>query len=329
MLLAVLVFLGSNVFAPTEVGSKSDIVLSDVFVPTGFEYKGGQLTQMFWRSNSLLFFPNFKLSFIVIVVVTLCLTRSNLCIFAKILIRRAPMGTIRRPSDFGNKGTDTTSFIQWINDREPQINELWCLSVDKIYHKVHPEARLEIPAGTVRELVTDYLAENGRHIPIIGKLSVDNSVQFLGLSDQAWGSGLPYIYNLVDQVEATGSDSSNNSNQNWGISFNNANIITNITWGASVSASCTNLPRSLGCPWAARRRICNNFLCCRRQEHLWRHCNHRNPLVNPWACRQGEYRDGPVTKHFLFKFPLLVWVTFSRLHVRSPCASLTVAVFDS
>ena len=156
------------------------------------------------------------------------------------------MDTIRRPSYYGSGGTETIDFIQCINGIEPHINELWCLGLDRIYRKVHHTAREEILAGTVREFVNNYLDENGRQILIIGRLSINHSVQFLGLFDQAWGSGLPYITSLLAQVEATGWVGCNNSNQNWGGWFNDANIITNVAWGVSFGASPTNLPRSLG-----------------------------------------------------------------------------------
>ena len=114
------------------------------------------------------------------------------------------MVTIHRPWDSGSWGTDTTAFIQRINGWEPQINELWSLVLDGIYREVHPKARIEVPAGTVEEFVTNYLAENGRQIEIIGEIHINNSIQFLGFSDQAWGSGLPFISNLLAQVQATG-----------------------------------------------------------------------------------------------------------------------------
>ena len=91
-----------------------------------------------------------------------------------------------------------------------------------------------VPAGTIKEFVTYYLDTNGRRIAIIGKLSINNSVQFLVFSDQAWGSGLPYIANLLDQVEVKLWVSSNNSNHNWGGHSNDSNSITNFAWVASI-----------------------------------------------------------------------------------------------
>ena len=53
-----LIVLGawSGIFVPTGVESKCDIFAFFVFVPIGVESKGGQLIEMFWRSNYLFSF---------------------------------------------------------------------------------------------------------------------------------------------------------------------------------------------------------------------------------------------------------------------------------
>ena len=114
------------------------------------------------------------------------------------------------------------------------IHELWCLGLDGTIHKVHTTSHVEVTSGTVGEFVINQLAENGRRIKIIRQLSVNNSVQFLDLSDQSWGSGLPFIFNLLYHVEATGWGGGNYLNQKWGGRVNDANSITNVAWGASV-----------------------------------------------------------------------------------------------
>ena len=62
--------------------------------------------------------------------------------------------------------------------------------------------QVEVPAGTGGWFMTDYLAENGRRIQIIGKISIDYSVQFLGVPTQAWGHGFPFLRNLQAPAEA-------------------------------------------------------------------------------------------------------------------------------
>ena len=125
------------------------------------------------------FLSKFETNFIVIVVLRLCITHFSRCSFTKNMIRRAPIRVIHRPSDSDSRGTDPTAFIQCINGRDPQIHKLWWLGLDRICRVVHPTARAEVPARTIREFVTNYLAENGRQILIIRQLSVNWSVQFL------------------------------------------------------------------------------------------------------------------------------------------------------
>ena len=70
------------------------------------------------------------------------------------------MGSIRQTSNPGSRSTEDTAFVQCVDGREPQIHELWCLGLDNITCEVHPTSRVEFPAGTVGEFVTNYLAEN-------------------------------------------------------------------------------------------------------------------------------------------------------------------------
>ena len=52
--------------------------------------------------------------------------------------------------------------------------------------------------------MTNYLAENGLRILIIGKLSINDSVQFLGIPDYGGGSELSFLRNLQDPSKVTG-----------------------------------------------------------------------------------------------------------------------------
>ena len=136
---------------------------------------------------------------------------------------------IHRPPNPGSGITEATAFIQCIDGQETHIHELWCLGLDNTSRKVHPTAQVQVITGTVGNFVTDYLAENGRIIQIIGKLSANNSVQYLGVPDQCGGIGLPFISNLQAHIEATGWGSANNPNQDWGGSILDAYSMTNVT----------------------------------------------------------------------------------------------------
>ena len=97
------------------------------------------------------------------------------------MIRRRPTGYIRRPYDYSNGDTEDIEFIRCVDGRDPQLHEMWCLSLDNVIRKIYPTAQIEVGAGTVGELTTNYLAENGRRILIIGQISINISVQFLGI----------------------------------------------------------------------------------------------------------------------------------------------------
>ena len=93
------------------------------------------------------------------------------------------------------------------------------MSLDRIIREVHPTEQLEVTTGTVGESVTNYLAENGCRIQIIGQLSVNDSVQFFGVPDQGGGSRFLFICIFLDSVEAKGWGSGNYYNQEWGGRF--------------------------------------------------------------------------------------------------------------
>ena len=113
------------------------------------------------------------------------------------------MGYIHSTSKFGSGGSDNGAFIQCVNGIEPQIHELWCWDIDRICREVHPTACVEITSVTVGEFVTEYIRENGRRNQIIGELLINGNAQFIGISE-IWGSGFPYIPNILAHVEATG-----------------------------------------------------------------------------------------------------------------------------
>ena len=63
------------------------------------------------------------------------------------------------------------------------MHEIWCLSSDRITREVHPTAQLDVSAGVIGQFLSDYLAENGRRIPILGQISINGSVEYLGIPD--------------------------------------------------------------------------------------------------------------------------------------------------
>ena len=68
------------------------------------------------------------------------------------------MGSFCRTSNPGSSSTKDTAFIQCVDGRDPQMYEVWSLDLDGIIREVHPIAQVEVPTGTVREILNNYLA---------------------------------------------------------------------------------------------------------------------------------------------------------------------------
>ena len=217
---------------------------------------------------------------------------------------------------------------------------MWCLSLDGISRKVHPKAPAEVTARTAGYFVTYYLAKNGRRIEIIGQLSVNDSVQFLGLSGQSWGSELTFIWNLLDHVETTGRVSGNYSDQGWVGKSKNSNIITNVAWVLLLTPALLTFHGFLlthAPPDAVS--VTTSFVAGAKSV-----CVTNNTIgAIPWSIprfitwgRTGMVRlvnifcsKLPLLLWVTVSLPLLVWVTVYILCVISPCMSLAVTVFDS
>ena len=72
--------------------------------------------------------------------------------------------------------------------------------MDNISHKVHPTAHVEVPAGTVGEFVTNYLAKMVVELISLEKIC-QRQCPILVLFYQAWGSGFLFIGNFLAHVE--------------------------------------------------------------------------------------------------------------------------------
>ena len=121
---------------------------------------------------------------------------------------------------------------------------------------MHPIACIEILAGTVRYFITEYSIENRRRNHLVGEISSNGSVQFIGLSE-IWGSEFPFIDNPRDP-EAT---------KVWG-SIGSRNITE--SWSRSLQTSATNSPMSPIWYRPVKIRIHNRFFHFQRLERLWR-----------------------------------------------------------
>ena len=60
--------------------------------------------------------------------------------------RRALMGGIRRPFNYGSGDLDPVVLIQCVSGRDPMDYEFWFHELSGIYHEVHPTSRVDITA---------------------------------------------------------------------------------------------------------------------------------------------------------------------------------------
>ena len=158
--------------------------------------------------------------------------------------------------------------------------------------------RLQVGDGTVVDFTTNYLAENGRIIPIIGKFSINGSVQFLGIRGFSQGSGLLFIINLKSPTEPTVWGHGDTSNHNWVFILGGPYSNTSFAWGNTNPACPNYIPRSPVKPCTTSHRVCDDFLCCRRCEHMRIPTRGRNPIINPRIHQHGDDQKGPVTQLF-------------------------------
>ena len=150
------------------------------------------------------------------------------------------MGDVQKTYNSGGGATDTNVFFKSVNGREPMINEFWCHGIDRLYHKVHHTARIDILSGTIIEFVTEYLSATGGTIGSLENF-FNGSVQFIGHSEIR-GSGFPYITNprAPEATRGWGSTFSTNftgSNDSKGWGRSSINTGSTITLGSGVEVS--------------------------------------------------------------------------------------------
>ena len=102
-----------------------------------------------------IFSPNYKISFIDIVLVWTCRTDSDRCCFPQNMILIQPRSSICQPSYYGSWSSKNTEFIWCVDGQECKIHKLWCLCLDNITQEVHPTSRVEVVAGTVGEFTNN------------------------------------------------------------------------------------------------------------------------------------------------------------------------------
>ena len=144
------------------------------------------------------------------------------------------MGSIRRPSDSSREGTKSVEFIWCVDGREPQIHEIWCLGYNGVTHEFHTTAQIYDVAETVGQFLTQNLSENGRRISFIDQISINGSVEILGIPAEAWECGFTFIDNIQAPTVTSGWGGVDTSNQNWRFTLGGPYGNDTVAWGSNV-----------------------------------------------------------------------------------------------
>ena len=91
------------------------------------------------------------------------------------------VGAIIQPLNSGSGANDGLDFIHCVGRRQLQIQEVWTFGNSGITPKVHPFVRVDVSAFTRDCFGTDYLAENGRRVPMFVLKYIKGSVEWLSV----------------------------------------------------------------------------------------------------------------------------------------------------
>ena len=199
--------------------------------------------------------------------------------------QRAPVGTIRRPYDSGSGCVEGPEFIRCVDGREPQVHKVWGFGSDDITREVHLTAQVNVGAGVVGELSSNYFTISGRRIPIFGRISIDGSVKYLVVPDFHRTGGPFWDANLLDP-HSSWVNGGKITNQNW----------VNQPGGLYVPSLSVRLtsPGVKKKVCAAAHRIRDNHLQSRRLAPMRIPSTILNPIRNLWFNWRDDYWESRV-----------------------------------
>ena len=84
------------------------------------------------------------------------------------------------------------------------MHEIRYLGSGGVTREVHPTVLLDVGYGVVEQFLSDYLAENGRRIPILDQIFINGGVELLVIPDFRRTSGPMYTDNILAPHDITG-----------------------------------------------------------------------------------------------------------------------------
>ena len=97
----------------------------------------------------------------------------------------------------------------------------------------------------MEKFTTDYLVKNGYRIPIVGELSINGSVQLLGIPDFVRNSELSFFQDLQAPTVTSGWGDADTSNKKRGVIPGGPYINIVAAWVSTVTSHLDDMPRIL------------------------------------------------------------------------------------
>ena len=154
------------------------------------------------------------------------------------MARRYPVGFICRiSSDSGDE--DGPDFIRCVDGLHPQIHEVWTFGEDGVTREVHPTAQVDVGTEYFGEFVTDYVTPSWRRFPMFGRNSINESVEWLGITDFLRTDGPPWTADILALRPSWG-DQGSSTNPNWGSQYGGSSDSVSVRWNLPVRALPVN-----------------------------------------------------------------------------------------
>ena len=174
--------------------------------------------------------------------------------------------SIRQSFNSGSGANDGIEFIRCVGGRQPEIHKVWTFGDNRLTPKVHPFVRVDVGAFHSDCFVTDYLAENGRRVPMYGRKLMNGSVKWLGVPTFFRNNGPPWADNILFPSPC------------WGVRGTYEILALEsqpggfyggvyVLWCGAVPARTSYLPQSPENARATARCVCDNLLWDYRLAH--------------------------------------------------------------
>ena len=175
------------------------------------------------------------------------------------MARREPVGSISWPSDSGSGDAEGPECIRCVDRLKPHIHEVWDFGEDDVTREIHPTAQVDVSAGVVGYFATNYLTKSWRRIPIFGRISINGSVEYLGIPDFHRTDG-PAWNETIMPPRSRWVEGDTSTNNKWGIQPGGDSGSVSVLWNCLVCVLPVYCRRVLESTRAAAR--------CVRDDHL-------------------------------------------------------------